>query len=63
MSLGEKIRAARVAAKLSQAEASQRAGIRQASWSDIETGKQDPTSTVLRRIARALRVSPGELLQ
>jgi DNA-binding Xre family transcriptional regulator len=48
---------------LSQAALAKRAGIRQATISELETGKsQAITFDVLERLARALQVAPGEIL-
>ena len=48
---------------LSQARLAERAGLRQGNLSRIESGRIDPTVTMLCRIASALEVPPAEILQ
>ena len=59
---GDLIRAAREAAKLTQTELAERAGYDQSGISLIERGTREPSQPVLRRLARALKVKPGELV-
>lgn len=58
-----RIRELREAAGLSQAQLAERAGVRQATVSELETGKSRRLLDVIDKLARALRVEPGELLQ
>jgi len=60
--LGERIRSARRRRRLTQARAAEAAGMLQSTWSDIETGRVSPTVQTLRRIADALGVRPGRLV-
>jgi len=63
MTLGEKVKALRVARGWSQNELSRRAHVRQALLSELELGKkEDTTGRVLRRLARALNVSVDYLV-
>jgi transcriptional regulator with XRE-family HTH domain len=58
------LREAREAAGLTQVELAERAGIRQATVSDIETGKSGRLDLdVFDRICRVLGVEPGSLLE
>ena len=58
MTLGEKIKALREQRGWNQREFSQRAHVRQALISELESGKKvDTTGSVLRRLARTLGVS------
>ena len=60
--LGERIRSARRRRRLSQTQAAEAADMLQPAWSDIETGRVSPTVQTLRRIADALGVRPGRLV-
>jgi XRE family transcriptional regulator, regulator of sulfur utilization len=55
--LGAKIRAARLAAQLTQVQLAARVGIGQVSLSQIELGTSRPTVNTLFKIADALNVS------
>jgi transcriptional regulator with XRE-family HTH domain len=57
-----RLRTLRERAALTQRELGQRAGITQASIQKIETGQQEPHPTTIRKLARALRVKPAELM-
>jgi len=61
----DKIRRLRVAAKLTQAEAAERAELTgKQTWSDIENGRRsNVTIEVLDRIAKALGVRAADLLK
>jgi DNA-binding XRE family transcriptional regulator len=59
--LGQKIRAAREARKLTQAELATRAKIAQAYLSYLEQDQREPTLTVAARIARELEIPLDEL--
>ncbi len=57
-----KVRQLRLQKGLTQLDLARRAGVSQASLSDIETGKCNPTVRMLVKVARALGVAPSELL-
>lgn len=58
------LREAREAAGLTQAELAERAEVRQATISDMETGKRRSVDLILLdRICAVLGVEPGELLE
>jgi transcriptional regulator with XRE-family HTH domain len=63
MVVAETIRHARAEAGLTQSELARRAGIRQASISKFETGRERPRPETFARILRAARVSPEVALQ
>ena len=60
--VGEHIRAARERAVLNQGELAHAAGISRSSLSMIENGRKQPRMTTIRKIAQALGVPPGELV-
>lgn len=47
----------------SQVDLAERSGVSREYIARIETVKQEPTIGVLEKLARALRVKPGELLE
>jgi DNA-binding Xre family transcriptional regulator len=58
------LRAAREAAKLTQVELAEKASVRQATVSDLETGKSGRIDLeVLDRLCAALGVEPGDLIE
>ena len=57
-----KVRACRLAAGLTQEQLAERADISQGMVAHIEAGRRTPSLEVLHRIARALGVQAGELL-
>jgi transcriptional regulator with XRE-family HTH domain len=57
-----RIRELRQAREMTQAQLAERAGVREATISELETGKSRRLLDVLEKIARALNVAPGELL-
>ena len=61
----DKIRKLRLAAKLTQAEAAERAGLKgKQKWSDLENGRRSNlTIETLERIAKALGVRAADLLK
>jgi DNA-binding XRE family transcriptional regulator len=59
---GPLVRAARVAAGLTQTEVARRAGMKQSSLSDLERGRWNPTRPLLVRIAAALGCPVQRLL-
>ena len=60
--LGRNVRHLRLELSLSQEALAEDAGIHRTYVSDVERGTRNPTITVVARLARALRVKPGELL-
>lgn len=60
---GERIRAARIASGLTQAELSRRSGVAQPNISAIERGDVQPRPETIVRLLRATRLRPSELLQ
>jgi transcriptional regulator with XRE-family HTH domain len=59
---GARLRAAREHLGLTQEEVAQRSGVHVTEVSRIEAGKRDPKISTLRRLAKAVEVKPGELL-
>jgi len=60
--LGKNLRAARKKLDLSQSEVSQRSGVEQGEVSRIERGIRDPQVSTLEKLAAAVEVPPGRLL-
>jgi transcriptional regulator with XRE-family HTH domain len=60
--LGKNVRAARIGRELTQEQVAALSGVQAGEISRIETGKRDPQVSTLMKIARALGVPPGELL-
>ena len=60
--MGATLRRARERRLMTQAELSAKTGISAANLSRIETGKQQPRFSTLRRLAAALDIDPTELL-
>jgi len=60
--LGSNLRDARKRLGLTQEEVAERSGVHPTEVSRIEAGKRDPRTSTLLRLARALEVRPGELL-
>jgi transcriptional regulator with XRE-family HTH domain len=48
---------------MTQGELSEKAGISRVYLARLETGKQDPTLTTLKKLANALTVTVGELVE
>lgn len=63
MSIGRRIRAARKAAKLTQIELSESAGIAVNSLRRYEAGQRSPTLGIVEKLAQALKVPILQLLQ
>lgn len=61
--LGEAIRRARRAARLSQEQLAEESGVHWTYLSEIETSKVSPSIAVLRRIASALGMQAWELVK
>jgi len=60
--LGKRIRAARLAAELTQEEAAAECGIDYKRWQRLESGEVNATIRTLHRVAEALGISFWELL-
>jgi transcriptional regulator with XRE-family HTH domain len=61
--LGTNLRAARVKLGLTQEQVAERSGVHATEVSRIEAGKRDPQISTLRRLAKAVEVRPGQLLE
>jgi transcriptional regulator with XRE-family HTH domain len=61
--LGPNLREIRQKLGLTQEEVGERSGIPQGEISRIEHGERDPRVSTLVRLAKALEVSPGQLLE
>ena len=59
---GTRLREAREDLGLTQEEVAQRSGVHATEISRMEAGKRDPQISTLRRLARALEVEPGQLV-
>lgn len=60
--LGTNLRAARERLGLTQEQVAERSGVHATEVSRIEAGKRDPKVSTLRRLAEAVQVKPGQLL-
>jgi transcriptional regulator with XRE-family HTH domain len=60
--LGENLRAARKRLELTQEQVAERSGVHATEVSRIEAGKRDLKVSTLRRLATAVEVPPGRLL-
>jgi transcriptional regulator with XRE-family HTH domain len=60
--LGKNLRAARRRLGLTQEEVAERSGVQAGEISRIETGKRDPKVSTLERLAKAVEMKPGQLL-
>lgn len=60
--LGANLRELRKRSELTQEELAARAGLQPGEISRIEHGKRDPRVSTLLRLAKALKVPPGRLL-
>ncbi len=60
--LGSNLRAARKGLGLTQEEVAERSGVHATEVSRIEAGKRDPRVSTLQRLAKAVEVQPGQLL-
>jgi len=58
----ERLRAAREAAGMTQAQAADAAGIRQPDWSDYETGNVQPSLAQAARLAQAIGARLRDLI-
>jgi len=60
--LGTNLRAARERLGLTQEQVAQRSGVHATEVSRIESGKRDPQVSTLRRLADAVEIKAGQLL-
>jgi transcriptional regulator with XRE-family HTH domain len=61
--LGPNLRAARLKLELSQEQVADRSGVHATEVSRIEAGKRDPRVSTVERLARAVELKPGQLLE
>ena len=61
--LGPNLRAARLKLELSQEQVAERSGVHATEVSRIEAGKRDPRVTTVERLAKAVKLRPGQLLE
>ena len=61
--LGTNLRRAREQAGLTQEEVAERSGVHATEVSRIEAGKRDPRISTMKRLAKAVEVSPSDLLR
>jgi transcriptional regulator with XRE-family HTH domain len=60
--LGKNLRAARKRLGLTQEQVAERSGVQAGEVSRIEAGKRDPQVSTLERLAKAVEMPPGRLL-
>lgn len=60
--LGPNLREARERLGITQEEVAHRSGVHATEVSRMEAGKRDPKISTLRRLAKAVEVTPGQLL-
>jgi transcriptional regulator with XRE-family HTH domain len=60
--LGTNLREARKKLDLTQEQVAERSGVQAGEISRIESGKRDPQVSTVLKLAKALEVSPGRLL-
>jgi transcriptional regulator with XRE-family HTH domain len=61
--LGANLREQRMRLELTQEQVAERSGVHATEVSRIEAGKRDPKVSTLERLAKAVEVSPGWLLE
>jgi transcriptional regulator with XRE-family HTH domain len=61
-SLGKRLKIARIERRISQRQLARQTGLRQSHLSMIENDKHDPSATIVRILAGALKVTAGYLL-
>lgn len=61
--LGANLRKARARLELTQEQVADRSGVHATEISRIEAGKRDPKVTTVERLAAAVEVPPGRLLE
>jgi transcriptional regulator with XRE-family HTH domain len=60
--LGPNLREARERLGLTQEQVGERSGVHTGEISRVESGKRDPQVSTLERLAKAVEVTPGQLL-
>lgn len=63
MVMGKMLRRARIWRKLTQVELAEKVGVHEMTISKLERGDRQPSLALLRRLAKALKVKVGELLE
>jgi transcriptional regulator with XRE-family HTH domain len=63
MVMGKMLRRARIWRKLTQAQLAAKVGVHEMTISKLERGDRQPSLALLRRLAKALKVKVGELLE
>lgn len=61
--LGSNLKAARVKLGLTQEEVAERSGVHATEVSRIEAGKRDPQVSTVVKLAKAVELRPGQLLE
>jgi transcriptional regulator with XRE-family HTH domain len=61
--LGPNLREARLKLELSQEQVAERSGVHATEVSRIEASKRDPRVSTVERLARAVKMRPGQLLE
>jgi transcriptional regulator with XRE-family HTH domain len=61
--LGANLRKARTDLGMSQEQVSDRSGVHATEVSRIEAGKRDPRVSTVERLAKAVKLKPGQLLE
>jgi transcriptional regulator with XRE-family HTH domain len=61
--LGPNLREARLKLELSQEQVAERSGVHATEVSRIEAGKRDPRVSTVERLAKAVKMPPGQLLE
>jgi transcriptional regulator with XRE-family HTH domain len=61
--LGPNLREARLKLELSQEQVAERSGVHATEVSRIEAGKRDPRVSTVERLAKAVKLPPGQLLE
>jgi len=61
--LGPNLRQARLKLELSQEQVAERSGVHATEVSRIEASKRDPRVSTVERLARAVELRPGQLLE
>jgi len=61
--LGPNLREARLNLEMSQEQVAERSGVHATEVSRIEAGKRDPRVSTVERLARAVKLRPGQLLE
>jgi transcriptional regulator with XRE-family HTH domain len=61
--LGPNLREARLKLEFSQEQVAERSGVHATEVSRIEAGKRDPRVSTVERLAKAVKLRPGQLLE